>query len=150
MPDQLRVAAEAATSAHPEDVWSLISDANSFPTWGPWAAGGYRPAGPGPSQPGSTQWFRYGRRTVSVEEVLEVEPPRRLVYTVVKGLPVKHYRAEVILTPTVDGGTRIHWSARWDRTILGRIVHRKLQQLYPEIVTALAAASDRRALASSD
>jgi uncharacterized protein YndB with AHSA1/START domain len=144
---KLRVQAEGTTSAAVETVWSLVAHANSYPQWGPWNDGGYRPHGAGPSREGSIQWFRYGRRTVSVEEVLQVDPPRRLVYRVISGLPVRNYRAEVTLTPA-PGGTAIHWTATWDNTMLGRIVHRKLQQIYPQIVQALVAAADRRQAAT--
>jgi hypothetical protein len=41
----------------------------------------------------------------SVEQILETEAGRRLAYTVVGGIPVRNYRAEVTLTPD-DGGTR--------------------------------------------
>jgi uncharacterized protein YndB with AHSA1/START domain len=126
-----------------------VSDANTYAKWGPWNAGGYRPPSAGPSRKGSIQWFRYGRRTTSVEEILEVQEPRRLVYRVVSGLPVKNYRAEVTLTPTPSGGTSIRWAATWDKTFLGRIVRRKLQQIYPEVVTALVAAADRQDASST-
>jgi uncharacterized protein YndB with AHSA1/START domain len=159
MKQQLRVAVEATSSANPDQVWSLVADANSYPQWGPWNDGGYRPSATGPARPGSIQWFRYGRRTVSVEEILEVEPARRLVYALVEGLPVKNYRAEVSLTPTptptpkptptATPGTTIRWSATWDDTVLGRIVHRKLRQLYPEIVQALASAANQRSAEQS-
>jgi uncharacterized protein YndB with AHSA1/START domain len=89
------------------------------------------------------RWFRYGR-TRSVERVLEVEEGRRLVYTVIRGIPVRHYRAEVILTPTA-GGTDVHWSATWDKTLVGRLVQRKLRTVYREIVTRLTAAAELEA-----
>jgi uncharacterized protein YndB with AHSA1/START domain len=127
-----------------ETVWSVVADANSYPQWGPWNDGGYRPPGTGPSREGSIQWFRYGRRTVSVEEVLQVDAPGRLVYRVVSGLPVRNYRAEVTLTSTPSGGTAVRWCATWDNTMLGRVVHRRLQQIYPQIVGALVAEADRR------
>jgi hypothetical protein len=61
----------------------------------------------------------------------------------VKGIPVRNYRAEVTLTP--DGaGTRIRWSADWDRTLGGRMVHRRLRSIYPDVVARLIAAADRR------
>jgi len=142
---QLRVDAEGTTSADPETVWSLVANANSYPQWGPWQDGGYRPSAAGPSRQGSIQWFRYGRRTVTVEEILEIDRPRRLVYRVVKGIPVRNYRAEVVLTPTAGKGTTIHWSAAWDDTLLGRIVHRKLRQLYPQVVQALVTGAGQRA-----
>jgi uncharacterized protein YndB with AHSA1/START domain len=141
---QLHVEAEGTTRAGPRIVWSLVSNANTYPEWGPWNAGGYRPAWEGPSRKGSVQWFRYGRRTTSVEQILEVEEPRRVVYKVVSGLPVKNYRAEVALTPTPSGGTSIRWAATWDKTFLGMAVRRKLQHIYPEVVGALVAAADDR------
>jgi Polyketide cyclase / dehydrase and lipid transport len=122
-----------------------VSNANTYKEWGPWTDGGYRPAGAGPSQKGSIQWFRYGRRTTSVEEILEVEELRRIVYRVVRGLPVKNYRAEVTLTPAPLGGVSIHWAATWDNTLLGRVVRRSLRKIYPEVVEALVAAGNNRA-----
>lgn len=86
------------------------------------------------------RWFRYGR-TTSVERVLEVDEGRRLAYTVIRGIPVRNYRAEVTLTPTAHG-TRVHWAATWDKTLTGRLVQRKLRTVYPEIVTRLVAAAD--------
>jgi len=146
---QLQVAAEGTTRAGAQIVWSLVSDANTYPKWGPWNDGGYRPPSIGPSRQGSVQWFRYGRLTTSVEEILEVQEPRRFVYKVLSGLPVKNYRAEVTLTPTPSGGTSIRWAATWDNTFLARIVRRKLQQVYPEVVNALVAAADHEEASST-
>ncbi len=149
MVSQLSVEAKGTTRAGPGIVWSMVSDANTYPKWGPWNDGGYRPHAAGPSRPGSVQWFRYGRRTTSVEEIIEVEEPRRVVYKVVSGLPVKNYRAEVTLTPTPSGGTQICWAATWDKTFLGGMVRRKLAQVYPEVVDALVAAADHQQASST-
>ena len=146
---QLSVEAEGTTRAGPEVVWSLVANANSYAQWGPWNDGGYRPPSAGPSQEGSVQWFRYGRRTTSVEQILGVDEPRRVAYKVVSGLPVKNYRAEVTLTPTPSGGTLIRWGASWDRTLMGTLVRRKLASLYPDIVAALAAAADQQVASSA-
>src|ERR1022692_4096726 len=96
---QLHVEVEGTTHADPEVVWSFVADANTYAVWGPWNDGGYQPPSPGPSRVGSVQWFQFGRRTKSVEKILSVEEPQRIVYTVVRGIPVKNYRAEVTLTP---------------------------------------------------
>ena len=141
---QLRVEAEGITSADPEAVWSLVADANGYPSWGPWNDGGYLPAAEGPSRKGSVQWFRYGRRTTTVEEILEVDEPRRLVYTVLRGMPVRNYRAEVTLTPAAPKGTSVRWTATWDGTFMGRMVHRRLQQIYRQVMTDLVAAADHK------
>jgi uncharacterized protein YndB with AHSA1/START domain len=141
---QLRVEAEGITGADPEVVWSLVADANSYPSWGPWNDGGYQPPSEGPSRKGSVQWFRYGRRTTSVEEIVEADESRRLVYTVARGIPVRNYRAEVTLTPVAPRGTSVRWTATWDRTFMGWVVHRRLQQIYRQVMTALIAAADHR------
>ncbi|HLX51909.1 MAG TPA: SRPBCC family protein [Streptosporangiaceae bacterium] len=143
---QLHVEAEGVTGADPEVVWALVADANSYSSWGPWSDGGYQPASEGPSRKGSVQWFRYGRRTTSVEEILEADESRRLVYTVVRGLPVRNYRAEVTLTPMSPKGTSVRWTATWDGTFMGRMVRRRLQQVYRQVMTALIAAADHEAV----
>jgi uncharacterized protein YndB with AHSA1/START domain len=139
---QLHVEADGDTSADPAAVWALVSNANRYPEWGPWNNGGYRPPADGPSQVGSVQWFRYGRRTTSVERILEIDEGRSVAYTVIDGLPVKNYRAEVTLTASPSGGTHIRWVADWDSSLIGRVVQRKLQQVYREVITALVAAAD--------
>ena len=68
--------------------------------------------------------------------------PSKIVYTVVRGVPVKNYRAEVTLTPNLPHGTSIRWAATWDKTLMGRLVHRKLQAVYRQVVDALVAATD--------
>jgi hypothetical protein len=79
--------------------------------------------------------------------VLEVDPGKRMVYTVVSGIPAHNYRAEVTLTPTPTG-TDIRWTAEWDRTLLGRLVHRSLRTFYPQMMALLVAAAERSAAES--
>ena len=51
--DKLHVEAERTTQAPPATVWALVSDAMTYPQWGPWSEVGYRrpgdtsPRGPG-------------------------------------------------------------------------------------------------------
>jgi uncharacterized protein YndB with AHSA1/START domain len=140
--DQLSVEAEGVSQAAPETVWALVADAERYSQWGPWRASGYNSTGdPGSGGVNAVRWMQYGR-TRTTERVLAADRPRRLVYTVVKGIPVRNYRAEVTLTPAGEG-THIRWSASWDRTLGGRIVHRKLRVLYPEVMARLTAAADR-------
>jgi uncharacterized protein YndB with AHSA1/START domain len=141
---RLHVEAEGVARATPEAVWELVSDASRYCQWGPWSASGYDSRGDQAADGmGAIRWMRYGRVT-TVERVLEAEKPRRLVYTVLKGIPVRNYRAEVTLRP-VGEETHVHWSADWDRTLGGRIVHRKLSTLYPDVVGRLVAAASRTA-----
>ncbi len=148
MSQPLQVEAERTAHAPAEAVWALVSDVTRYPEFGPWSATGYRrPGDTSPRGPGAVQWLRSSRRyglrhPVSVEKILEAEEGRRLVYTVIGGIPVRNYRAEVTLTP-VDGGTHIRWSATWDGTLAGRLVHRSLSAMYPQVVAGLAAAAEK-------
>ena len=143
---KLHVEAETTIAAAPEMVWALVSDARRYPGWGPWREGRYQRAGDESERgPGAVQVLIsarrvYGRRGKSVERILVAEPERRLVYEVIGGLPVRNYRGEVTLTP-VEGGTQVRWSADWDNTFAGRIVHCTLREFYPEMMAALAAAA---------
>jgi uncharacterized protein YndB with AHSA1/START domain len=142
---QLSVEAEGLAQAAPEVVWELVANADSYSEWGPWSASGYENLGAQPPDgAGVIRWMRYGR-TTTVEKVLESERARRLVYTVVKGIPVRNYRAEVTLSPEGES-TRIRWTASWDRTLPGRIVHSRLRTIYPDVVSRLVAAAERNAL----
>lgn len=103
---------------------------------GPWSTAGYRrPGDDSPHGPGAVLWLRserrsYLRHVTSVEKILEVEEGRRLVYTVVGGIPVRNYRAEITLVP-VDGGTHVRWAADWDNTTPGRLAWRSLRVFTP-------------------
>jgi len=150
---RLHVAAEQTAHATPGAVWALVSDASRNPEWGPWSAAGYqRPGDDSPRGPGAVQWLRSARRSylryvTSIEKVLEVEEERRLVYTVIGGIPVRNYRAEVTLTPVPDG-THVRWAATWDTTVAGRIVHRGLRTFYPQMMADLVAAAERQSASS--
>jgi uncharacterized protein YndB with AHSA1/START domain len=141
---RLHVEAEGVARVAPEAVWELVSDASRYCQWGPWSASGYdSPGDPAADGTGAIRWMRYGS-TTTVERVLEAEKARRLVYTVLKGIPVRNYRAEVTLRPAGEG-THVHWSADWDHTLAGRIVHRRLSTFYPEMIRQLVAAANRTA-----
>jgi uncharacterized protein YndB with AHSA1/START domain len=140
---RLHVEADGTADASVENVWALVADANTYAAWGPWDEGGYESAGTDGAQGvGAVRWFRAGR-TRTVEKILEMEEPRRLVYTVMKGVPVRNYRAEVTLTATASG-TQVTWTATWDKTLGGRLVHRALAKFYPEMMVGLVSAAERR------
>ena len=146
----LHVEAEQTTRAAPEFVWALVSDVMTYPRWGPWREAGYqRPGDTSPRGTGAEYWLRSSHRyglsyPVTVEKVLDAERGRHLAYAVIGGIPVRNYRADITLEPSA-GGTRIHWAASWDRTLAGRLVHRSLRKLYPQIVARLAAEAEKEA-----
>jgi uncharacterized protein YndB with AHSA1/START domain len=146
---QFDVEAQGTTRAASEAVWSLIANADQYPRWGPWDDGGYETADSKEERGvGSIQWFSTGR-TRSVERIVEIDENRRLVYVLVRGIPVRNYRAEITLTPTREG-THIRWAATWDKTLLGRIVQRKLRTFYPKMMADLTAAADRGVLGTQE
>ncbi len=146
---KLHVEAEQIAAASSEDVWALVSDARTYPRWGPWCEADYRTPGDAPPRgPGAVYWLRSSRRfgfrrPVSIEKILDIEAGRRLSYTVIGGIPVRNYRAEITLTPAA-GGTQIRWAASFDQTVAGRLVYYSLRRLYPQIVAGLATAAERR------
>jgi uncharacterized protein YndB with AHSA1/START domain len=154
--EKLQVEAEQTAKATPETVWAIISDPTQYPQFGHWSAAGYRnkDGDPPPGTVGNVYWLKSSRRTylryaTSVEKILELNEGRSLAYTVVGGIPVKNYRAEITLTP-VEGGTHIRWAATWDSTLGGRIVHRTLVVLYPELVAAVARLAEQRSQAEPE
>ena len=151
---KLHVEAEQTIRAAPEIVWALVSDITTYPRWGPWREAGYRrPGDTSPRGPGAVYRLRSSRRyglryPVSVEKILDAEQEQHLAYTVIGGIPVRNYRADITLEPAA-GGTRIRWTASWDRTLAGRLVHRALRTVYPQIVAGLAAAAETEAAAGA-
>ena len=116
----MHVEAKGTSRATSEAVWSLIAEAGTYAKWG------------------------LGIPRSRFERILEIEEPRHLVSTVIRGIPVRDYRAEVTLTPTAED-TRIRWAATWGKTLVGRIVRRKLRSFYPDMMALLVAAADRDA-----
>jgi hypothetical protein len=152
---QLHIAEESVAQAGPDVVWALVSDAATYPDWGPWSAAGYQ--SPGDSAPrgaGAVYWLRsqqrtMGRYTTTVEKILEAEEGQRIAYTVLRGIPVRNYRGEVTLT-AVPGGTRIRWTADFDATLMGRLVAGPLRKFFPGVLSGLASAATAAAAASSE
>jgi uncharacterized protein YndB with AHSA1/START domain len=140
------IRADATTDAAPDAVWSLLGDRSSWPAWSPLGShSAERPGHDGtPDGPGAIARFVTGRNRVR-EEIVELEPGRRLSYALLSGLPLRDYRAVVELTPTGEG-THIRWSAsfvpqRWGTGALYRLV---LGRVIRGLVTGLAAAARRR------
>jgi len=91
-------------------VWPLLAQARRWTEWSTVRHADLEREGePTPDGVGAIRRFRTGPVT-SREEVVEFVPPRRLVYTMLSGLPVRGYRATVELHSD-DGGTRISWAS---------------------------------------
>jgi hypothetical protein len=127
------ISVRAWTTASPAEVYRLLRDGATWPVWSPLDSFELEQEGPeGGESLGAHRIFRTGR-TASHEEIVELQPDRRFSYTLLKGLPLRGYRADVDLEPR-DGGTAIHWHSTFHakypgtgplfRTALGKFIQR--------------------------
>ena len=101
-----------------EQVWDLVGRAERWKDWS-FLTRAYliREGDPAPDGVGALRRFAVGSFG-STEEVVVFEPPTHLAYEGRKGLPVRLYRADVILSP--DGaGTRIRWTGKIEPKVPG-------------------------------
>src|SRR5215470_2462158 len=108
------------TDASPARCFALISDATTWPQWAAAVinhASWEREGEPPPGGPGAIRkvgrWPMFGR-----EQMVVVDAPTHLGYTLLSGQPVRNYRADIYLAP--DGeGTHITWGGQFDPLIPG-------------------------------
>ena len=131
----------AHSAAAPREIFALLADGTSWPTWGAWTAFTLEsPGADAPEGPGAVRVFTsraWGRTTVSRERVVEVVPDRRIGYRLLSGLPLRNYRATVDLEPA-DGGTTIRWRATFDGAPPG------LARFYRRVLSGFIADAARR------
>jgi hypothetical protein len=100
------------SQASPGDVFTLLVNASTWPTWSPVdtaeVEGGDDQAGQ--QQVGDTRVFRTGR-SVSRERITGLVPGRRFSYETVGGQFFRSYHGVVELAEAPQGGTDITWSA---------------------------------------
>lgn len=111
-------AISARSSAPPEEVWPLLGEAHRWQDWSFLTRSELIQAGQ-PVADGVGARRRFTSHGIgSTEEVVVWDPPRHLAYSILKGFPVRHYRADVVLEP--DGsGTLINWSGTFDTKVPG-------------------------------
>lgn len=94
----------------PEVIWPLLADAEQWKKWSFLTRSHLvRPGRPDPDGVGAQRRLAVGPFG-SVEEVVVFEPPRHFAYESRRGIPVRSYRADVLLEPDPAGGTHIVWS----------------------------------------
>lgn len=108
----------ARSDAPVDEVWSLVSEAARWKEWSFLTRSFLlREGTPAPDGVGALRRFGVGRFG-SVEEVVAFEPPRHLGYVARKGLPVRRYRADVVLE--AEGtGTRVTWTGSLEPLVPG-------------------------------
>jgi len=148
-----RVEAKAHSNATRETVWRLVSDGSDWSTWGAWRETRLeREGNPPPDGLGavrvlvSEQRGLSGRPVVSREEVVTNDPPQRLEYSLLSGLPLRDYRGTIELADAPGGGTDITWSSRFDGRLplTGGLFRRALQKFTQDAAERLAREAEQR------
>ena len=138
-------------------VWPLVAEAARWKEWSFLDRSELVAEGsPVPDGVGAVRSFtRSG--VGSREEVLAWEPPTHLAYTILRGFPVRDYRADVVLAPTggdgdgggvggaASGGTTVTWSVRFEPRYpgTGAATGVVLQQIIQRFITSLVRYADR-------
>lgn len=132
------------TTATPEQVWALLSDVTTWPSWTAFGATRYEREGdPAPHGTGAVRKLKLGP-TWSTERVLAFEPPRRFAYSYEGPLPLRGYRGEVDVVP--EGGlTRITWTGTFTNGVLagGPVLAVLMRAVLGDVVKRLGQAAAR-------
>ena len=123
-------------AATPTQVWRLLGDSTTWPDWTPIGSVEILERGD-TAGVGEVRRFQTGRVTVR-EQVVERQEAQRLSYTLLGGLAVRDYRADIELK-AVDGGTEIRWHTTFKAKVPGSgwLYHRALTKATKDFVDGL-------------
>jgi len=134
--------------AAPEAVFAVLADATRWREWAgkmitvsEWE----REGDPAPGGVGAVR--KLGRPPAyALEQIVEYDPPRHLAYTILRGLPVRGYHADIDLLPTEAGGTTIRWSGAFEPKIpgTGALFAAVLHRIVHGYAAAAATEAERR------
>ena len=150
-----RVEATAHAAAPREAVWALVADATGWPRWGAWREVTIEREGtPPPAGLGTIKALTSETRrpVVAREEVTTFEPPARLGYKLLSGLPLRNYEAAITLAEAPGGGTDITWRSQFDPRypLTGGLFRRALQKFTQDAAERLARAAGRESETTSN
>ena len=143
-----KVHAEGETAAAPAAVYALLRDGSTWPVWTDISTFALEREGAGEREGlGAIRVWESKGKTLR-EEIVELVPERRFSYTLLSGLAIRDYRADVDLEPTPSGGCRIRWRSSFTAKVpgTGRAYEKALQQATEGFVAGLAT----HALADTD
>jgi uncharacterized protein YndB with AHSA1/START domain len=132
-------------------VWSILEDHRGYSSWNPYPRAELEREGEGAMNGVGAIRFLGAGPIGAREQMLEHDPPRLLSYTILSGLPVSGYRADVVLTETSDGGTDIRWTGSFENAPpgMGRVLRTFLDRTLQGLAGRLARESERRARPTS-
>ncbi|MDQ1695045.1 MAG: hypothetical protein QOJ03_398 [Frankiaceae bacterium] len=108
------------SAAPPDKVFAVLADGAGWSRWaGPMVVRSWweREGDPAPGGVGAIRALGL-KQIGSREEIVAYDPPGHLAYTVLKGLPVRDYRADVHIEPA-GTGSRIVWSGTFTPKLAG-------------------------------
>jgi uncharacterized protein YndB with AHSA1/START domain len=113
---------ERALPVSPAEAWPYLTDPARMSEWSE-APIELLAAGPGgrPDEPGATRQATIralGTTSRLVEQVLESEVPKRMVYRVISGGALRNHRGVVELTAT-PGGSNLTWDIEFGAAVPG-------------------------------
>lgn len=115
-PQAFRV--DATSAKAPEAVFDLLARSANWPAWSMIDEATIRSEGAEDADGvGAVREFRTGKTRI-VEEITRFERPHRISYTVLSGLAVRDYHANILLE-AMDGGTTISWQTSFRAAIPG-------------------------------
>jgi uncharacterized protein YndB with AHSA1/START domain len=132
------VEARASSGAPREKVWDVLANVPRWAEWGPWKSSDYEREGtPAPGGVGAVRVLKRPAMTLR-EEVTEFEPPERMAYKLLSGMPVRDYRAEVTLYEA-GAGSEILWRSEFDALPgVGHLYRTQLQKAFENITESAA------------
>jgi Polyketide cyclase / dehydrase and lipid transport len=135
--------------APPDAVFTVLADATRWKDWAGVAVAVSEWDREGEPAPGGVGAVRkLGRWPVFTrEQITEYAPPRHLGYTILSGVPVRGYHADVDLVPDGHGGTTIRWSGAFEPSIpgTGLVLEKLFRSTVLRIARGAAAEAERAA-----
>ncbi|RAY15084.1 SRPBCC family protein [Actinomadura craniellae] len=136
----ISIEATATSTASPEAIFRHVAVAEAWNVWGrlPGKARRERPGVGEPDGVGAVRAIWPAR-----EEVVAYDPPRHYAYRLLRGLPVREYRADVRLESRDGGGTLVRWQGRVEPLIPGTapLIRRLFTRVLTRLATGVAAHS---------
>lgn len=114
---QARIIFEESFSVPPETLFAALLDHEGMSDW----AGAKVTVIDGPADGGVGCVRRIHLPLMSIDErVTYVLAPRRIVYRIVRGLPIiRFHRGEILVSPRGEGGSHLTWDILLDSAIPG-------------------------------
>lgn len=138
------VESRATSSAPREKVWEVLEDVPRWSEWGPWKDTSFEREGePAPGGVGAVRLLKRPGMKLR-EELTGFEPPGRMAYNLLSGMPVRNYVAEVTVAEAGEG-SELNWRSEFEAMPgIGGLYRWQLQKAFEDITESVARAAEKR------